>query len=191
MSTPSPLRTFPPVEQGNVLPFETEAAAVDFVVERLRPFCASIKREPEFPNGLRPDLGIRLAALPDIPLAIEVKCFTAGQIKPLPDAIAQASCYAELTGYAAFIAPLSGRSLTRFQWNCSSIGSALLVAGQFNVGGLYFANDKVVAGGLMLSGVQVAFFSYTEHGDPHTRLHEEAAHLLKAKHRSGSAAWRA
>jgi hypothetical protein len=176
---------------GTVMPFDTEAAAVDFVVGELTPFCRSIKREPEFPNGLRPDLGIRLAALPDIPIAIEVKSFVLGKISPAPEAIAQASTYAELTGYAAFIAPLSGSGPMRFTWNQSAIGAALLVAGQFNVGGLYFSNSTGYrAGGLMLSGVQIAFFSYTDHGDPHTRLHDNAAHLLKAKQRSGSSAWR-
>jgi hypothetical protein len=177
-------------DTGGVLPFAKESDAVDFVVSALTPFCASIRREPEFPNGLRPDLGIRLKALPHIPIAIEVKKFSEGGISPLPEAIAQASHYADLTGYAAFIAPLAGRSVTRFTWNRSAIGAALLVAGQFNVGGLYFANSEHCVGGLMLSGVQIAFFSFTEHGDPHTRLHSEAAHLLRAKQRHGSAAWR-
>jgi hypothetical protein len=184
------LSALPINDSGNIMPFPREADAVEFVVAQLNPFCRSITREPEFPNGLRPDLGVRLAALPKIPLAVEVKCFGEGQISPLPDAIGQASSYAELTGYAAFVAPLAGRSCTRFTWNRSAVGAALLVAGQFNVGGLYFANDATVVGGLMLAGVQVAFFSYTPHGDPHTRLHEHAAHLLRAKQRSGSAAWR-
>jgi hypothetical protein len=178
-------------DTGGVLPFAKESDAVDFVVSALTPFCASIRREPEFPNGLRPDLGIRLKALPHIPIAIEVKAFSEAKITPLPDAIAQASHYAELTGYAAFVAPLAGRSVTRFTWNRSAIGAALLVGGQFNVGGLYFSNaDGYKAGGLMLSGAQIAFFSYDQYGDPHTRLHDEAEHLLRAKQRHGSAAWR-
>lgn len=180
-----------PLDTGTVLPFKVEAEAVQFVVKTMQPFCRSIVVEPEFPNGLRPDIGLRLSALPDIPIAIEVKSFTADKISPLPEAIAQAHHYSEMTGYAAFIAPLAGRSVTRFTWNRSAIGAALLVAGQFNVGGLYFANsDEYTIGGLMLSGVQIAFFSFTEYGDPHTRLHGEAAHLLRAKQRHGSASWR-
>lgn len=175
---------------GSLMPFETEAEAVDYVVACLRPFCKSIKREPEFTNGLRPDLGVRFSALPDMPICIEVKKFWAGKITPLPEAIAQASSYAELTGNAAFVAPLIGSGMMKFSWNCSDIGSALLVAGQFNVGALYFHPKREGHGGLLLAGVAVAQFSLDAYGDPHTRLHDQARHLLKTKQRSGSQAWR-
>lgn len=180
------------LDLGTLMPFAVETEAVAFVVRRLTPFCESIKLEPRFSNGLRPDIGVRLKSLPTIPLCIEVKAFTQSGISPLPEAIAQASTYADLTGYAAFVAPLSGKSVSRFAWSRSVIGSAILVGGQFNVGGLYFTNSEKNGGigGMILAGVQVAFFYFDAYGDPSTKLHSEAAHLLRAKQRSGSTAWR-
>jgi hypothetical protein len=178
--------------KGTLLPFETETEAVDYISAVLRPFCHTIKPEPEFSNGLRADLGIRLNALPEIPIVLEVKKFTHGNISPLPAAIAQASSYADLTGYAAFVAPLSGSSVTKFCWTMGFVGPALLVAGQFNVGALYFFGDskRPWRAGFILSGIQVACLSYLPSGEANTTLHYQAAHLLKAKKRSGSSARR-
>lgn len=177
---------------GALLPFGTEAAAVDYIAKALEPFCHSLRREPQFPNGLRPDIGIRLKALPEIPIAIEVKKFAHGSITPFPAAIAQASTYADHTGYAAFVAPLSGATRTRFEWNSCIVGPALLVAGQFNVGALYFFGGVQLdwRAGFILSGVQIAYLSYSEFGEPDTKLHDQAAHILKAKKRFGSLAKR-
>lgn len=179
-------------ELGCLMPFKVETDAVAFVVRRLSPFLKNHKLEPRLRNGLRPDIGIRLKSLPEIPICIEVKAFRQGGISPLPEAIAQASTYADTTKYAAFVAPLVGAHMDRFIWNRSVIGAAILVGGQFNVGGLYFSSSEKNGGiaGMILGGAQVAFFSFDAAGDPCTRLHSEATHLLRAKQRSGSTAWR-
>lgn len=184
------MNAVPQQEVGTLQSFDTEAAAVDFVVNCLWPFCKIIEREPVFKNGLRPDLGIRLSALPHIPLCVEIKKFTNGKINPLPEAIAQASDYARMTEHAAFIAPLVGRSVTRFTWQSSPVGAALLVAGQFNVGGIYFSPQDTRYGGMILAGVGIAQFSVDSYGDPCTTLHSQAEHMIKMKVRSGSQAWR-
>ena len=178
----------------SVITFDSEAQAEDFVAEALAPF-ANVVRQPKLANGLRPDLGIRLFSLPDIPLAVEIKGFCDDGIgSTMCDAIAQAHSYAQTIGNAAFVAPLRGTGPMALDWQRNSIGAMLLAAGEFSVGGLYLAGiakDRYRrAGGLLLGGVQVAFFSFTEWGDPHTRLHSQAAHLLKYKNRLGSKSWR-
>lgn len=181
--------------QESVITFDSEAQAEEFVADALKPF-AKITRQPKLANGLRPDLGVRLFSLPDVPLSVEVKCFgtDGGIASTVCDAIAQAHSYAQTIGFASFVAPLRGHGSTQFDWQRSSVGAMVLTAGEFSVGGLHFAGiaaDRYRrVGGMLLGGVQVAFFSFTDWGDPHTRLHSNAVHLLKYKNRLGSKSWR-
>lgn len=178
----------------SVLTFDSESAAEEFVADALKPF-AKVTRQPRLDNGLRPDIGMRLLALPEIPLTVEIKQFGPEGIgSTMCDAIAQAHSYAQTIGYASFVSPLSGKGPTSLDWQRSSVGAMLLAAGEFSVGGLYFAGiaaDRYRrVGGLVLGGVQVAFFSFNQWGDPETRLHSNAVHLLKYKNRAGSKSWR-
>jgi hypothetical protein len=171
-------------DNGSVMPFDTEAEAVEYTVRRLAPYCVKLTREPTLPSGLRPDLVIRLKGL---------KEFRAGMVVPFPEAIRQAASYAEELDVAAFIAPLAGKGATRFEWQVSPIGSGLLVAGHFGVGGLYFAHEKYQdrpCGGLLLTGATVATLQLDGSGVPEVRLHHKAAHLLKFKQAHGSQSWR-
>jgi len=180
-------------DNGGLMPFPSEAAAVEYTVQRITPWCAKVTREPPIGNGLRPDLVIRLKVLPMLPIAVELKQFREHGVSPFPDAVRQAASYAKQLGTAAFVAPLAGRGATKFEWNVSRIGSGLLIAGQFGVGGLYFAHERYrdrPCGGLLLAGAQVAHFSRNENGEPETRLNSNAEHLLKLKQGHGSRSWR-
>jgi hypothetical protein len=178
--------------EEHFLAFADELAAELFVFERLSPYCEKIHRQVDFKNGLRPDIGFRLKALPAIPLLLEVN-FRAGSglISTFCDAIAQGSSYAELTGHAVFIGPLIARGPMQLDWIHSSIGIALLLVGEFNVGALLFApanprypTDRI--GSLLLGGQAIATFTVNVHGDPCTTLHSNAERLLKRKTRFGS-----
>lgn len=180
-------------DSGGLMPFPSEVEAVEYTVRRLAPYCAKLTREPAIGNGLRPDLVIRLRGLSDAPLAIELKQFRERGMTPFPEAVRQAASYARQLGTAAFIAPLAGKGAAKFEWHVSPIGTGLLIAGQFGVGGLYFAHERYgdrPCGGLLLAGVQVASFRRDENGEPETQLHSNAAHLIKLKHGHGSASWR-
>lgn len=180
-------------DDGGLLPFQTEALASEYVHRRLEPFCRKLTAEPDIGDGLRPDFVARLIGIPDFKLAIELKRFTAGSIWPFPEAIRQASSYANHLGTAAFVGPLAGKGASKFSWQTSTLGTALLIAGQFGVGALYFAHERYrdrPVGGLILAGVQVAHFSLNENGEPEVRLHSDAQHLLKLKLGHGSASWR-
>lgn len=176
----------------NVHGFEEEAEAQKFVAERLEPFCSVLEQEPVFSNGLRPDIGFRLKSLPDIPMTVEIKAFGSGVGGQMAAAIAQAASYSELTNTPSFVAALKANGPSHLAWHSCPLGAMLLAGGQFNVGGLYFTTgkDKTKIGGLVLSGVQVAMFSFDGYGSPHTTLHPKAEHLLKRKHRAGSSSWR-
>jgi hypothetical protein len=162
-----------------------EEKALAFVIEKIRPFCATLVHgeKCEFKsNGLRPDLMLRLTALPEIWLAVEVKRFDSS-FSDLPAAIAQAASYAETTRSAAFVAPLAAKNATALAWHQGPVGAALLVAGQFNVGALCFSEHQAM---LTLSGVVVAYL----HDGGQTQLHPNAARLLEFKTRFGSSAKR-
>lgn len=180
-------------DDGRLLTFESEAQAVEYTARRLAPFCRKLTREAEIGEGLRPDLVIRLIGLHEFPLAVEVKRFVPGGCTPFPEAIRQAASYARKLETAAFIAPLAGRGAMRFQWNLSPIGSGLLVAGQFGVGGVYFAHERYQdrpVGGLILAGAQVASLLLDGGGNPIVQWNNNAAHLLKLKQGYGSRSWR-
>lgn len=174
--------------------FEDEPQAEQFVYDSLKPFCKKIERQVLFPSsGLRPDIGFRLMALPEIPLLAEVKNFVVGKglASVFCDAIAQASSYSELTHRAVFIAPLFANGVMELDWLHSPIGWAILIAAEFNVGVLAFTpkNPRYPTnriGGLLLGGQAVATFTMTQYGEPATTLHSNAAHLLKFKERFGS-----
>lgn len=179
-------------DSGGLLPFPTEADAVEYTVRRLSPYCYDLKQEVRIGNGLRPDLVIRLSALPDIQFPIELKQFTQNGIAPFPEAVRQAASYGKAMRTTGFVGPLAGRGSSDFNWFCSSIGTGLLIAGQFCVGGLYFAHDRYrdePTGGLLLAGVNIARFT-REYGKPKTYLHSNAEHLLKFKFGKGSQSWR-
>ena len=175
--------------------FETEAAAVDYVIARLRPFCAAIAREYELPSGNRIDIGIRLKALPDVRLAIELKKFGTG-ITPLPESIPQAWSYAQELGTACFVGPVRAAGTTsHLGWMNGPLGCVALVAHHFSVGLLYLADGTYaerhgVIGGLFMGQSNVARFSINAHGDPETQLHSQAATLLTCKLFNGSQATR-
>lgn len=180
-------------DDGGLMPFDSEAAAVEYVVRRLTPFCRKLTREARIGNGLRPDLVVRLHGMLDAPLAIEVKQFAPTGCAPFPEAIRQAASYAKQLERPAFIAPLAGKGAMKFQWNLSPIGSGLLVAGQFGVGGVYFAHERYrdnPVGGFLLAGVQVASLRVSPVGEPVVEWRRDAAHLLKLKQAHGSQSWR-
>lgn len=195
MALPAERLMLPPEhpDHGGLMPFPTEAEAVDYIRARLTPYCRKLTPEAPIGNGLRPDFVARFHGLERVPLAIEVKQFTANGIAPFPEAIRQAASYAHQLDAPAFIAPLAGRGATRFEWQRSPIGAGLLIAGQFAVGGLYFAHERYrdrPTGGLLLAGVQVASFSLGETSEPEVRWHSQAEHLLRLKHGHGSKSWR-
>lgn len=172
-----------------LIPFETEDDAVAHVEGFLRPLCVSLKREPQFANGLRPDLGFRLREAPDFPLLIECKKFVAGPIAPLISAIRQAHSYTELTGHVALVAPIQARGVMDLAWWASPIGSVGLLAGQFSVGYLFESPCREY-GGIFVGGQAAAHFARDDNGDWRTRLHPKAQTLLARKHFSGSSTWR-
>ncbi|MGC8537153.1 MAG: hypothetical protein ACP5QR_16820 [Rhizomicrobium sp.] len=179
--------------RGGLMPFDSEVEAVEYVVRRLKPFCRKLTPEADIGGGLRPDLVARFHGMLDMPLAIEVKRFIAGSCKPFPEAVRQAASYAERLKHAAFVAPLAGRGALRFQWNLSPMGSGLLVAGQFSVGGIYFSHERYMddpVGGLLLAGQQIASLKIGVDGEPAVDWHFNAAHMLKFKHGHGSQSWR-
>lgn len=196
--------TTPPLPGGwntevgaSFMPFDSEAEAEDFVISAIRPFCRTIVRQPVFKNGLRPDIGIKLAALPKLPLVIECKRFRSdiGGFSELCSAVAQASTYSELTRMASFVAPIRAANASQLTWSRGPIGAAMLLAGQFNVGALTFTapNDRFRGeriGALILAGAVIATFSINKYGDPDTTLHSNAEGLLSLKSRSGSQTWR-
>lgn len=176
--------------------FTRESDAVDFVVESLSPFCTRIVREPELKNGMRPDIGLRLRALPDVSLAIECKQFDGeAQLRGLTDGIAQASQYAAQMHFqgmkgVSFIAPFSARGALAFHTD-SRVAGAMLVAGQLSVGALAFsgtARGKVAT--FVIGGQAAATLTYDDHGAPSCRLHTNAPQLLTYKNRWGSTTWR-
>lgn len=173
--------------------FKDEDEAVEYTIRRLKPYCATVVREPKFTSGLRPDIGVRLKGLEDVPIAIECKKFKATRISPFPDAVAQASQYSSLTGHAAFVAPFHSENMSGLMQPACRFESGLLVAGQMSVGILYFTTQRwayQADAGFVLGGVQVAHLCRTTDGDHVVRLHNDARRLLKAKQRNGSRSWR-
>jgi hypothetical protein len=172
--------------------FASEEEAVRLCFEALRPFCSRLVRDPEISGGLIPDIGFRLAALPDIPLLLEVKPFAVeGFGTMLAEGIAQASDYADRIKTKAFVGPLYGRKATDLHWQDHPGGAMCLLGAQFNVGGLLTAGEgleRIVV--LLLAQAPVATLTFNEYGDPCCRLHSNAAHLLLYKDRAGSASWR-
>lgn len=184
-------------EAASFIAFPAEEDAEEFVVETMRPYCKSIVRQPRFKNGMRPDIGMRLLALPELPFVVETKRFTNDTcgFSAFVDGIAQASSYGTCCGTVSFIAPIRARNATQLGWFASPIGAAMLLAGQFNVGTLTFvrAGDKFArntVGALHLAGCVLATFLRNEYGDPETILHKDAARLLTLKSRVGSKTWR-
>jgi hypothetical protein len=170
-----------------LMPFPTQAQAIAYMKPRLAPFCRVIQDEVDHPSGMQVDLGLRLIAFPDILIPIEVKPFEEGRIVPLPDAIAQASSYAEIFDCIAVVGPFCAQGARNFVWHTGSLGSAMLVAAQFNVGSLYFApNGGRIAAGLAYAENPVATFL----ADGTTKLHPNIKQLLKPKNRWGSKSWR-
>jgi hypothetical protein len=194
MATPAELLVAPieHPDNGSLLPFPSEAEAIAYIRRRIAPFCKKLTPEASIGNGLRPDLVARFFGQEQFPLAIEAKQFEVGKIVPFPEAIRQAASYAKQLETAAFIAPLAGKGRTKFEWAYSPIGAGLLVAGQFGVGGLYFAHERYgddPVGGLLLAGQQVATFAIRG-GVPDVQWHSNAAHLLRYKNGHGSQSWR-
>jgi hypothetical protein len=170
--------------------FPTEADAVEFCAQRLRPFAAAIVAEPDL-GGCRPDLGVRLRAMPDVPIGIEVKRFDRpNQIRTLSDGIFQANTYAKRLGTAAFLAPFLARGSMEFHEN-ARVAGAMLVAGQASVGALAFHPTDAQLMTLVIGGQTVATLGFNDWGDPFTRLHPKARTFLTYKHREGSQTWRA
>ena len=166
------------------LPFESEAAAVQFVRQRLEPHCSSFAIEPVLFGGLRPDIGLRLKGL-DIPLCIEVKRFKGDQqLSNLTDGIAQAACYAAVVQRPAFVAPFSGSSVGDLHQD-RRVAGAILAAGQFSVGALMFS--KYRAGELLFAMAGQVIIRVNEEG---IELQSKSMQLLKFKQRAGSQTWR-
>lgn len=166
-----------------LLPFETEAEAVDYTHALLEPHCSSIKREPVFGNGLRPDLGFRLACAPHLPLVVECKKFADGEVSALVQAIRQAYSYTKETGHVALIAPIEARGPMDLSWYDSPLGAIGLLAAQFSVGYL-FAHPRS-GGGIFIGGQCAVRFNRDG-----ATLHSNAQRLLTRKHFSGSTTWR-
>lgn len=182
--------------RARLMSFPSEAEAESFVATNLAPFCKSLVRQPVLKNGMIPDIGFRLSALPSIPLVLEIKRFEDTRIVPLPEAIAQAAQYARFLKTVAFVGPIVSPTCSAMSANwiqSPALGASLLVGGEFNVGAIHFAEAPKLTGcfSLQYAGANIAFCSFNEHGDPCTRLHPNAAHLLKHKERYGSLKWRA
>jgi hypothetical protein len=172
------------------MPFPTEADAVQFCIERLRPFASKIAQEPDL-GGCRPDLGFRLRAIPDVPLALEVKRFDRpNQIRTLSGAIFQANTYAQRLQTAAFVAPFFARGSWDFHED-TRVAGAMLVAGQASVGALAFHPTDSSVMTLVIAGQTIATLGFDGWGDPFTILHSKARTFLTYKHREGSQTWRA
>ena len=177
--------------------FDDEISAERYVIEQVQPFCNSLVRQPSVQGGLRPDLCIRLQCLPDFSIYIEIKCCDhgsrGGQASALCAGIAQASSYADRLRQPVFVAPLAGSQATDLDWTANSLGSALLLGGQFNVGCIYFGQSRYQpcsAIGFMLGGAQLVFLTRDSAGRCDARVHSNARHLLKYKERFGSSAFR-
>jgi hypothetical protein len=177
--------------------FQKEADAQEFVEEQLRPFCHSLVRQPIVRHGLRPDIRVFLQCLPEIPIYIEIKTCnhgsTGGKASAFCSGVAQASSYADVLRQPVFVAPLDGATMRDLDWQAHQLGSALLLGGHFNVGGIYMGTDRwngASVVGFLLGGSQIAFLSRNRYGQCTARLHSNAAHLLKYKERFGSFAIR-
>lgn len=168
--------------------FATESEAEDFVVDTIRPFCTSLKRQAELQNGrYRVDIGVRLRGLPEVPLAIEVKQFNPQSIKPIPEAIPQAWSYAQALRSTCFLGPFMARNVSAFDWKTSPLGTAALVACHLSVGFIYFSDRRDgTSGGLMLGQNNVAVFYYDDEDQPLIRWQSDARRLLACKHFDGS-----
>jgi hypothetical protein len=148
--------------------------------------------EPRLENGVRPDIGFRLKALPDFRLVLEVKPFGAESFGAmLAEGIAQASDYARALKTKGFVGPLYGKQASDMHWADNAAGAMLLLAAQFNVGGILTCGEGVNRiSVLLLAQAPIATMTFDRYGDPACRLHSSAAHLLKHKERMGSASWR-
>lgn len=175
----------------HAMPFDGEREAQRFCVEVLRPFCCSLKTQPRLKNGVRPDIGFRLAVLPNLPLVLEVKNFREdGFGSTLGEAIAQASDYARVLETKAFVGPLAGM-LPGTHWAHSSVSVAGMLADHFNVGLLLVQDDgrdRIAV--LRLAQAVLVTMTFNQWGDPVCKLGYNAERLLAYKHRVGSAAWR-
>jgi hypothetical protein len=166
--------------------FETEDDAADYIEAYLRPFCRSLVREPTLKNGLRPDLGFRLAhdRLESLPLVVETKRFRNGNVSDLVAAVRQAYSYTKVTGHIAVVGPIDARGPTHLAWYESPIGSIGLLASQFSVGYLYV--DRDTSGGIFIGGQAAVRFG----ADGTLSVHNNAETLLRRKQFSGSTTWR-
>lgn len=63
---------FPPdhPDDGGLMPFDSEAQAVEYIVRRLSPFCERLLPELSIGNGLRPDLIAHFDGSQQVPLAL-------------------------------------------------------------------------------------------------------------------------
>lgn len=166
------------------LPFESEAAAVQFVRQRLEPHCSSFVLEPVVNGRWRPDIGLRLTGL-DFPFLIEVKRFTNyKQLRNLTDGVAQAAFYASAIQRPAFLAPFAGASMNDLH-DDRRVPGAMMLAAQSSVGALMFNKFRDDEFAFALGGQIVVRVSS---GTIHTR--SDSLHLLTLKQRAGSQSWR-
>lgn len=179
----------PRMSANALMSFATEDLARAYCVAQLRPFCSSLVAEEWIAHDLRVDLMIRLKGLEDVALPIETKAYDV-QISNFVDSVAQCASYGKHLRAAAFTAPLHARGPTDLGWQNTLIGTALLLAGEFNVGALYFTQDKrnSKVGGLILGGVQIAKLLREPPGT--VELHPNARRMLQYKYRRGSRTWR-
>lgn len=167
--------------------FADEAQVQRWTVDRLAPFCSDIiENRPLRGTNLQPDLTVRLHELPDCWFLIEIKRFSVARLSPLPEAIAQAVDYARRAGAPCFVGPLYHRGWT--EWSSNPRAVAAIVASHFSVGILNFSwpNTFGGVGGLFLGNTWVAEFRRGKDGGAVTRLHEDAANLMRYKNRRGS-----
>jgi hypothetical protein len=173
---------------AETMPFSSEAEAVAYCIERLRPFASTIVAEPNL-GGYRPDLGIRLHGMPDVPIGIEVKKFqTTNQIRNLSDGIFQAASYAKRLGTAAFLAPFTACGSMDFHAD-ARVAGAMLVAGQVSVGALAFHPCHEVTK-LVMSGQNIVTLGFDDWGRPEVEFHPKARTYLTYKNREGAQSWR-
>ncbi len=172
--------------------FESEDEAQSMCVEALRPFCSALVEKPELKSGLIPDIGFRLAALPNIPLVMEVKNLSGDKFAAeLASGIVQAAEYADELKTKAFVAPLYGNHYADACWTKTPYGAMGLLGSHINVGLFLTAGvEKQRISILVLAQAAIATLTFTEFGDPHCKVHSAAEHLLKYKARHGSASWR-